>query len=118
MGFVLDTHRLELAVKDALKHTTFDHIEEMLLACNLYMITKEVPRARLHIVTEEAILDNSDDKGVRPVRGSGSRWALLLNYRAVWCGGGYTTFPMLLHGRTFLILQGFCILYCGVQSLS
>ena len=56
-------HRLELAIKDALKGTSFDFIDDMLL--------------RLYYIYEKSQLQGClqfDDAGVRPVRSSGSRW--------------------------------------------
>ena len=68
-------HRLELAVKDALKGTTFDAVDDMLL--KLYYIYEKSPKKCREL--EEVISDlkgciTFDDKGVRPVRASGSRW--------------------------------------------
>ena len=68
-------HRLELAVKDALKHTSFDLIEEMLL--RLHYVYERSPKKCRQL--EEIIADLKqclvfDDAGIRPVRASGSRW--------------------------------------------
>ena len=68
-------HRLELAIKDALTHTSFDLIDEMLL--RLYYIYEKSPKKCRQL--EEIIVDlqqclTFDDKGIRPVRASGSRW--------------------------------------------
>ena len=68
-------HRLELAIKDALKGTSFDFIDEMLL--RLYYIYEKSPkkcRELEEIVTELRGCLQFDDAGVRPVRASGSRW--------------------------------------------
>ncbi len=68
-------HRLELAVKDALKHTSFDLIEEMLLRLH-YVYERSQKKCRQ---LEEIIADlrqclTFGDAGIRPVRASGSRW--------------------------------------------
>ena len=68
-------HRLELAVRDALKGTPFDFIDEMLL--RLYYIYEKLPkkcRELEEIVKELQDCLQFDDAGVRPVRSSGSRW--------------------------------------------
>ena len=68
------THKLELAVKDALEQTSFDLIDDMLL--RLYLVYKNSPmRCRqLEIMTDlrECLL--IEDGGMKPVRVSGSRW--------------------------------------------
>ena len=66
-------HRLELAIKDALKGTPFDFMDEMLL--RLYYIYEKSPkkcRALEEIITELQGCLQFDDGGVRPVRASGS----------------------------------------------
>ena len=68
-------HRLELAVKDALKGTRFDLIDEMLL--RLYKLYNKSPKKCREL--EEIIFDLKeylwfDDAGVKPVRSCGSRW--------------------------------------------
>ena len=68
-------HRLELAIKDALKGTTFDDINEMLL--RLYYLYEKSPKKCREL--EDIIADLRDcmcfdDAGVKPVRASGSRW--------------------------------------------
>jgi hypothetical protein len=68
-------HRVELAVKDALKGTSFDLIDEMLL--RLYYIYEKSPKKCREL--EEIVNDlqqyiQFDDAGIRPVRASGSRW--------------------------------------------
>ena len=68
-------HRLELAVKDALKGTAFDAIDDMLL--RLYYLYEKSPKKCREL--EEIISDlknclTFDDEGSRPVRASGSRW--------------------------------------------
>ena len=68
-------HRLELGVQDALKQTTFDRVEEMLL--RLYYLYERSPkkcRESDDIVADLRQYLTFDDKGVRPVRASGSRW--------------------------------------------
>ena len=68
-------HRLELAIKDALKGTFFDNIDEMLL--RLYYLYEKSPKRCREL--EDIITDLKeclcfDNAGVRPVRASGSRW--------------------------------------------
>lgn len=68
-------HRVELAIKDALSNTSFNLINEMLL--RLYYINEKSPKKCRQL--EEIINDlksclTFDDKGVKPVRASGSRW--------------------------------------------
>ena len=68
-------HRLELAVKDALKGTAFDAIDDMLL--KLYYLYEKSPKKCREL--EEVISDLKNciafnDVGNRPVRASGSRW--------------------------------------------
>lgn len=70
-------HHLELAVKDALKGTAFDVIEEFLL--RLYYLYEKSPKKCREL--EEIIQDlrecmSFDDAGVKPVRSSGSRWIM------------------------------------------
>ena len=68
-------HRVELAVKDALKGTSFDLIDDMLL--RLYYIYEKSPKKCREL---EEIIDDLkhfiqfDDAGIKPVRASGSRW--------------------------------------------
>ena len=68
-------HRVELAIKDALSHTSFELIDEMLL--RLYYIYEKSPKKCRQL---EEIIDDIkncltfDDKGIKPVRASGSRW--------------------------------------------
>lgn len=68
-------HRLELAVKDALKGTCFELIDEMLL--RLYYLYEKSPKKCREL--EEIISDLKEclcfnDSGVKPVRSCGSRW--------------------------------------------
>ena len=68
-------HRLELSVKDALKGTTFDAIDEFLL--RLYYLYEKSPKKYREL--EDLITDlreclSFDDAGIKPVRSSGSRW--------------------------------------------
>ena len=68
-------HRLELAIKDALKKTAFDLIDELLL--RLYYLYKKLPKkcCELECIVSDLIgCLTFDDNGVRPVRASGSRW--------------------------------------------
>ena len=68
-------HRLELAIKDALKGTVFDHIDEMLL--RLYSIYERSPkkcRELKEIVTHLKEYLSTGEGGIKPVRASGSRW--------------------------------------------
>ena len=68
-------HRLELAIKDALKGTSFDLVDEMLL--RLYFIYDKSPkkcRELEGIVNDLKDCFQFDDDGVRPLRASGSRW--------------------------------------------
>jgi len=67
-------HWLELAVKDALKQTTFDLIDEMLL--RLYLLYASFPKKCREL--EEVVVDlkeclSIEDGETRPVRASGSR---------------------------------------------
>ena len=68
-------HRLELAVKDALKGTTFDVVDDMLL--KLYYIYEKAPKKCREL--EEIVSDlkeciTIDEGGIKPIRASGSRW--------------------------------------------
>ena len=68
-------HRLELAVKDALKATAFDSIDDLLL--RLYYLYEKSPKkcSELEdIVTDLKECLSFDDAGIKPVRASGSRW--------------------------------------------
>ena len=68
-------HRVELAVKDALKGTAFDLIDDMLL--RLYYIYEKSPkkcRELEEIITDLQRYIQFDDAGIKPVRASGSRW--------------------------------------------
>ena len=68
-------HRLELAVKDALKSTAFDSIDDLLL--RLYYLYEKSPkkcRELEDIVTDLKECLSFDDAGIKPVRASGSRW--------------------------------------------
>ena len=68
-------HRLELAVKDALKATAFASIDDLLL--RLYYLYEKSPkkcRELEDIITDLKECFNFDDAGVKPVRASGSRW--------------------------------------------
>ena len=70
-------HRLELAIKDALRSTSFDLVDEMLL--RLYYIYEKSPKKCSEL--ESIITDltgafglNKDGAGIRPIRASGTRW--------------------------------------------
>ena len=68
-------HRLKLAVKDALKGTAFDAIDDMLL--KLYYLYEKSPKKCREL--EEVIADLKEclcfeNSGVKPVHASGSRW--------------------------------------------
>ena len=69
-------HRLELAVKDALKATTFDAIDDMLL--KLYYLYENSPkkcRELEEIVSDlKTCITFDDSGGSRPIRACGSRW--------------------------------------------
>lgn len=61
-------HRLELAVQDALKHTTFEYIEEMLLRLYYpYECSPKKCRELDNIVADLKQYLSFDDNGVRPV---------------------------------------------------
>ena len=69
-------HRLELAVKDALKGTAFNTVADMLL--QLYHIYEKSPQKGC-LELEEIAMElkqclQFDDADVRPVQASGSRW--------------------------------------------
>uniref|UniRef100_A0A1X7TRH9 DUF4371 domain-containing protein n=1 Tax=Amphimedon queenslandica TaxID=400682 RepID=A0A1X7TRH9_AMPQE len=72
-------HRLELAIKDSLKHTSFDLIDKMLL--RLYYLYKKSSKKCREL--ENIINDLKDafqlnhgqgDGGLRPIRACGTRW--------------------------------------------
>ena len=66
---------MELAIKNALSHTSFDLIDKMLL--RLYYMYEKLPkkyRQLEEIIDDLKICLNFDDKGIKPVRASGSRW--------------------------------------------
>ncbi len=68
-------HRLELAVKDALKATAFDLIDDLLL--RIYYLYEKSPkkcRELEDIITDLRECLSFDDAGIKPVRASGSRW--------------------------------------------
>ena len=65
------------SVKDALKSTFFNQIDEMLL--RLYYIYEKSPKKCREL--EDVIIQlkkciEFDDKGTRPIRASGSRWVM------------------------------------------
>ena len=68
-------HRLELAIKDAMKATAFDLIDDLLL--RLYYLYEKSPKKCREL--EDIISDlkerlTFDDAGIKPVCASGSRW--------------------------------------------
>ena len=70
-------HRLELAVRDALKSTVFDLVDDMLL--RLYLIYENSPKkcrqlAEICSDLKQCLTIDPEEGGVRPVRASGSRW--------------------------------------------
>ena len=68
-------HHLELAIKDALKPTTFALVDELLL--RLYYLYEKSPkrcRELEDIISDLKACFSFDDAGVKPVRASGSRW--------------------------------------------
>ena len=68
-------HRLELAIKDALKHTHFKLVDDMPL--RLYLLYESSPkkcRELEEIVTELRECLSLDDGGTRPIRANGSWW--------------------------------------------
>ena len=89
-------HRLELALKDALRNTSFDLLDELLL--RLYYIYEKSPKkcSELEsIVThlKEAFHLDSQGSGIRPIRACGTRWVChkLSAMKRVLCKyGAYT----------------------------
>ena len=89
-------HRLELAIKYALRGTTFDLIDEMLL--RLYYLYEKSPkkcRELESIVTDlQGVFHlNDEGLGVKPVRACGTRWVchkLSAMKRALSKYGAYT----------------------------
>ncbi len=68
-------HRVELAIKNALSQTSFSLVDEMLL--RLYYIYEKSPkkcRQLVEIVNDLRDCLTLDDKGIKPVRASGSWW--------------------------------------------
>lgn len=70
-------HRLELAIKDALKGSSFDQIYQMLL-CLYYLYEKSPKKCgqpeEIIDQLKECLLADCACKGKRPIRASGSRW--------------------------------------------
>ena len=111
-------HRLELSVKDSLTGTVFDSINEMLL--RLYYIYEKSPKKCREL--EDLISDLGEfisftDKGLRPVRASGSRWIshkLSAMRRILSKYGAYTMHLAALSGDRSVRstdrakLQGYC----------
>lgn len=68
-------HRVEFAVKDALKGTAFDAVDDMLL--KLYSLYEKAPkkcRELAGVVPNLKECINVDEAGIKPIRASGSRW--------------------------------------------
>ena len=71
-------HRLKLAIKDALKGSSFDDVDEMLL--RLYYLYQKSPKKchqleEIIVQVRGCILDDSTAcKGKKPIRASGTRW--------------------------------------------
>ena len=68
-------HKLELGIKDALKGTFFDEVEEMLL--RIYYLYKKSPKKlreleEIHDLVKESM--EYDATGVKPVRANDTRW--------------------------------------------
>ena len=112
-------HRLELAIKDALKATSFSVIDEMLL--RLYFIYEKSPKKCRQL--EEIIADLKEclsltvDDGIRPVRACGSRWIghkWGAMKRVISKYGAYTTHLTALSEDTSLRSEDRCKLkgYC------
>ena len=68
-------HRLELAIKDALTGTVFDHVDDMLTHL-FYLYNKSAKKCReiQDIISDLQQCLSFDDNGVKPVRASGTRW--------------------------------------------
>ena len=88
-------HRLELAVKDALKGTAFDLIDEMLVRLHyIYERSPKKCRELEEVINALKQCLEFDDAGVRPVRACGSRWVshkLSAMSRVVSKFGAYTS---------------------------
>ena len=70
-------HRLELAVRDAFKGSTFDLIDDMLL--RLYLLYEYSPKKCRELQEicsdlKQCLILDQEDGGIRPIRASGSRW--------------------------------------------
>ena len=69
------TYRLELAIKDALKGTLFDDVDDMIL--RLYYLYEKSPkkcRELKDIVSDLQACLQFDEGGIKPIRASGTRW--------------------------------------------
>ena len=120
-------HRVELAVKDALKGTFFDLIDEMLL--RLYYIYEKSPkkcRELDEIITDLKAYIVFDDAGVKPIRASGSRWIshkLSAMKRVLSKFGAYTSHLIALSkDRTVKSadqakLRGYCIKWVNAKYI-
>ena len=67
-------HRLELAIKDAIRGTSFDLIDEMLLCIYIYEKSPKRERESESIVNDLKEVFNlaEEGKGVRPIRACGT----------------------------------------------
>ena len=88
-------HRLELAMKDALRGTSFDLLDEMLL--RLYYLYEKSPKKCMElesIVTDlKGTFQLDEGSGVRPIRACGTQWVChkLSAMKRVLCKyGAYT----------------------------
>ena len=68
-------HQLELAIKDALTGTVFDHIDDMLTRL-FYLYSKSPKKCReiQDIINDLKQCLTFDDNGIKPIRASGTRW--------------------------------------------
>uniref|UniRef100_A0A1X7TPP9 DUF4371 domain-containing protein n=1 Tax=Amphimedon queenslandica TaxID=400682 RepID=A0A1X7TPP9_AMPQE len=67
-------HKVELTIKDALKGTAFDLIDDMLKLYYMYEKSPEKCRQLEEIICDLKDCLKFDDKGIKPVQASGSRW--------------------------------------------
>ena len=68
-------YRLELAIKDALTGTVFDHVDDMLTRL-FYLYNKSAKKCMeiQNIISDLQQCLSFDENGVKPVRASGTRW--------------------------------------------
>ena len=87
-------HRLELAIKNALKGTYFNSIDDMLL--RLYYLYEKSPkksRELVDIIKDLKEFLSFDDNGIKPIRANGTRWVTHKLYamkRVISKYGAYT----------------------------